>query len=197
MMFVTDANGGLKRVGVVAYIGMMPLRTRIAMFALLLLGGCGQETPNDLPPQAERELRELPAAAKAALETAVHADELVLYSLNPHIGFGQRGKKVEGAFHGWPILGEVPIVRRADRERLWQALARGIGEKADPATCFDPRHGVRATLPDGTAMDWVICFECHELHVRHGEDFVSFTTSGSPTRYFNEVLRNAEIGIAP
>lgn len=150
------------------------------------------------PIQLPASLRPLPAEVEEELEHLANAEQFVLYSLNPHISFSERGKQKEGAFHGWPILGQT-AVGTEDREPLIKALTLGIRQNTNGrrAACFDPRHGIAAVLPDGSQMDWVICFECLQGHVRHGEALITFTTEGSPAQAFNEVLSNAKIQIAP
>lgn len=102
-----------------------------------------------------------------------------------------------GDFHQYPILGRAMVAAAADRAGLIAALERGMHENdGTVAGCFNPRHGLRATAPDGTITDYVICFECFSASVYQGDRRTGgFLTTRSPQGAFDAVLER--LGVPP
>jgi hypothetical protein len=177
----------------------MRLVNRSMLVGLLVLTGCQSKQSNDPLDVDARELRELPAEASTAIDALATANEFIVFSLDGNIGFGQRGKQREGAFHGFPILGEIRVSDPDTRREILTRLVRGVRENVDDraAECFDPHHGIQAKLPDMTTMDWVICFECSRIHVHHDGTFSNFTTAASAARTLDRVLEGAGKNLAP
>lgn len=123
----------------------------------------------------------IPVKSKAILE---RADQFQLLSLEPRF---QR-ESTPDDFHGYRVLGAMPIRDAKTRKRLVAAFEKGIaGNDGVLAACFNPRHGIIVTRNDQQA-DLVICFECFQFQV-HGVDHGTFSISDSPRELFNQVLR--------
>jgi len=132
----------------------------------------------------------LPAVAADALE---NADRFELYSLKP----GPLRKDADDTFHGYQVLGKTPVEDAAARQRLIDALKRGIAENDGLAAgCFNPRHGVRAVRGAKT-VDVVICFECFSGKIFvDGRHAAGFLTTASPQPAFDRALRDAAVPLA-
>jgi hypothetical protein len=130
----------------------------------------------------------LPRRTVSLLRTA---DVLQVFSLDP-------GREVAGSssFHGWAVLGTVTIVDR-DRKSLIDSIVDGVAPPGwRQASCFDPRHGVRAISKNGT-VDLVICFECSRIEVFYsggGKD--ELIPKYSLYKHLSETLTKAGIPIA-
>ena len=136
----------------------------------------------------------LPSVAAVAL---VNAETYELLSLDPS---RQPPDELDApappqdGFHGYRILGRVPIADAAIRQALNTSLQDAVG--ASPAACFDPRHGIRVTR-NGEATDLVICFECHRVQVWRGEKLIAhWTTDDAPQPLFDRVLREGGVELA-
>jgi hypothetical protein len=150
-----------------------------------------QVSPRDgvRPTNDNDQAHQIPAAAKAVLE---QADDFELLSLKPDM------TKMLGNFHGWLVLGKTVIKDATTRKKLVEAFEQGIREYKDgPANCFKPRHGIRVKH-DGKTAEFVICFECAQVHVSmvDGSRPQGFLISSSPAALFNEVLKEAGVPLA-
>ncbi len=180
----------------------------IAAIALAsLLAGCGTEspapdrsgkaaTPGEGPavlPVPGRDgtgvLELLPGEAREVLETA---DDLELLALHPYpLDADEAGATW---FHDYKILGRASVPAEG-RRALVKALYAGLNENNDTAaSCFNPRHGLRATKGERT-LDIVICFECLQVNAygpvtgeRH-----SGLLSESPEPAFDAMLRTLRL----
>lgn len=127
---------------------------------------------------------------KSVLATS---ERFTLYSLKP-ISVMSR-KHGAGAFHGYPILGQMEIRDVSKLQELVAALYGGIAENTGfEAACHNPRHAIRA-VKGRRIVEMTICFECMNIMVfengrRHKE-----RTTDSPELLFNRVLRSANIAI--
>jgi hypothetical protein len=127
----------------------------------------------------------IPGKSKAILE---RADEFQLLSLEPRF---QRGSKPDD-FHGYKVLGAMPIRDAKTRKRFVAAFEKGITQNDGViAACFNPRHGIIVTR-NGQQADFVICFECFQFQV-YGVDHGTFSIGDSPRELFNQALRDAQI----
>src|SRR5262245_48603699 len=113
-----------------------------------------------MPAVAEEKVKNvLPEKARAMLDKA---DESEFVSVGP-MGEGKGG--VKDGFHGWKVLGKTVVKDAKIRKEILESLYGGIKESdGNGAKCFDPRHGIRATV-DGKTVDVVICFECGWIYV--------------------------------
>lgn len=129
----------------------------------------------------------IPASLQALLEKATSFE---LLSLSPD----DTKEKPKDGFHGWKVLGKTEVKDASVRKNLLTALKQGVAEnKGDVARCFNPRHGIRATL-DGKATDLVICFECLQVKVFVADKAEKgFLVSRSPQEAFDTVLKNASV----
>ncbi len=136
----------------------------------------------------------LPPDAQKILDSG---GRFVLLSLNPtpaNISTNTAGSAGE-TFHGYPVLGKTEIKDAKQRKELLRALYRGIADSdGSVAGCFNPRHGISATLENKT-VELVICFECLSMTVyADGQSGVLTTRSPLPT--FNKALEEARLPVA-
>ena len=119
------------------------------------------------------------------------AEALELYSLDPTADMKEPDPKK--GFHGWKILGKTTVKDAKNRKKIIDALYQGI-EASDgtAAKCFNPRHGIRATV-DGKTADMVICFECLQIDFHVGEASKLETTTATPQKALDEVLTAAKV----
>lgn len=130
---------------------------------------------------------EFPAKAR---DIFAKADQLELLSLDPN-----QAEKVQpkDAFHGYKVLGKT-VVKAGTRKQLVEAFLKGMEGKIEPARCFDPRHGIRATH-GGKTVELVICFQCSQFVVYLGsaEKGTLLLVGKAPEASFDKVLKDAGI----
>ncbi len=166
----------------------MLLRSCLSLASLAIVlsaAACGAADKNQLPP--------------AALEILQKAESLEVYSLNPDpLDVKPGAKREEGKeelFHDWPVLGKTTVKNADKGKSLLTALQKGIAENEGvAAACFNPRHGVRATL-EGKTVDLVICFECYSLQIFAGDARSSVLTTRSPQAAFDQVIKDAGVAL--
>lgn len=112
-------------------------------------------------------LASMPAEVADALRSAESVELLALDS--------SREVLDSDAFHNWKVFGTARL-ETADRAAVADALIRD-GQGGQMFMCFVPRHGVRATGPDGV-VELVVCFECGHVYV-HGVSGVKAYFTGS------------------
>ncbi len=122
-------------------------------------------------------------------------DGFVFFSLDPTLPsiFGEPTSASE-TFHGHRILGKIEL-RGRERTNLLRELYAGIEQAgSDVPKCFNPRHGIRATLHDST-VELLICFECYQIRIfpERGHDIL---TARFPQSAFNRALERARVPIA-
>jgi hypothetical protein len=123
------------------------------------------------------------------------ADKLELLSLDPKQDNYRPGDP--STFHGWPILGRLEVKDPANRQKIVEAIIRGIEERGHPIKCFEPRHGVHAIRGDET-QDLVICFHCCQVEIYPSTARTKFLDSSvSPEPVLSGFIRTAGIPIAP
>jgi hypothetical protein len=124
-------------------------------------------------------------------DTVRHADSLELLSLHPH-----EQLEASNTFHGFAILGSVRLADECTKTRLIADLVEGLLEPVTAASCFIPRHGVRASR-QGRTVELVICFECNQARV-YVERHQDWTTIGrKPKDVIIETLSEAGIPVSP
>src|SRR5262249_11099684 len=67
-------------------------------------------------------------------------------------------------FRGYKLLGKTIVSDQATRRLIADAVYRSANNGKSSAWCFEPRHVVRASV-GGYVFDFVICFECHDMHI--------------------------------
>jgi hypothetical protein len=142
-----------------------------------------------------------PADARKVLETGEH---FVLLSLDPtHPALrSESAPPPKETFHDYSVLGKTEIRSAEERTELLRALDKGIADSdGSVASCFNPRHGISATL-HGETVDLIICFECLsiETYTTHRDGVLNrsknvFTTR-SPQPTFNRALERARLPVA-
>jgi hypothetical protein len=147
----------------------------LGLLALALLTGAeAQQRENKLP--------------DSALAVLTKADQFELLSLKP-----DEKEKAQDGFHGYPVLGTTAVKDADTRKQLVESLTKGMEGKIDPARCFIPRHGVRATH-DGKTVELVICFECAQFLVHApGAAGKRLLVNKTPEPLFDKVLKEAGI----
>ncbi len=129
------------------------------------------------------------------LESFQDADEIVLYSLEPHPSKIDPDDQI---FHGQGlILGETVIADAETRRSILTALESGVREHDGPVpSCFDPRHGIRIRKGE-QVQDLVICFECVQIHwYQNDERAGHFRTSPTPQPVLDAILKAADVPLA-
>ena len=156
------------------------MRNASAWLLILLLCGCTQKART--------------AAAIARLSDL--PSKFVLYSLDPGPLVHDESIDTATVFHGYDILGHAEITDANERRALLGALARGARE-SDGAIgmCFNPRHGVRVEQ-NARSVDFVICFECLQLHAFGFQRGGEILTSASPQATFDDSLRHHQLPLA-
>src|SRR5689334_24990229 len=110
------------------------------------------------------------ARKKFIAELAGHldsADRIDLFRLNPErLPEGDKGGRKE--FHGYEVLSERRVEAKGQRQEAAAFLGKALHwNPARRASCFNPRHGLRAVSGKRT-LDFVICFECLGVAVFEG-----------------------------
>ena len=131
-------------------------------------------------------------------------DHVVLYS----VGEGRKAEfdTVSGKFlpprddgderfHGREILGSVALDgKRASEAAKAFRYSLNFGSLL-PASCFNPRHGLRITS-GGHVYDFLLCYECQGIVVfRDGKEVVYRSASGSSV-VLNALLTEAKVPLA-
>src|SRR5258706_5640491 len=89
----------------------------------------------------------LPAAAQGnvlpekTLNVLLKAENFELLSLNPE----PEKVRPKDHFHGYTVLGKTTVKDAAVRKNIVESFKKGMEGEINPAKCFDPRHGFRAT----------------------------------------------------
>ncbi len=100
-------------------------------------------------------------------DTIEHSTSMFIYSLDPLSALVTASpKSTTPVFHEHSILKSKKVVKSSERERIVDSLYRSIG-KAEQASCFNPRHGLRFMKGPQT-VDIVICFECANVMIYNG-----------------------------
>ena len=127
---------------------------------------------------------------------AISSDsQAVLYSIDPREGRPTASPGVE-AFHDWPILGQTVLSGAKERQMVIANLRRAARGAWDSASCFNPRHAIRATNATGT-YDVLLCFECGRaaIFLPNGETRW-IPIHGSP-EVLNQILTAARVPLRP
>jgi hypothetical protein len=128
------------------------------------------------------------------------SSQLTLYSIDGRdgrfVGPGEEPKTKE-KFHGYPALGKIEIADADAREKIVSALKEAVA-KSDGAvaTCFFPRHGLRA-IENGRTIDYVVCFQCTQMLIFDGDSRTEKPITRDPQPLFNNYLKQVGVPLAP
>lgn len=123
-----------------------------------------------------------------------NAEVLELYSLSAVSSSAAEKIKPEGVLRGQLVLGKTAITDKARRDRLVDAFEKAVASSTgtEPA-CFLPRHAIRA-VRDGKAYDFVICFQCIQVHVYGGMlSPFPYLVDQSAEPLFDQMLKEAKV----
>ncbi|VTR93247.1 Uncharacterized protein OS=Pirellula staleyi (strain ATCC 27377 / DSM 6068 / ICPB 4128) GN=Psta_0497 PE=4 SV=1 [Gemmata massiliana] len=128
-------------------------------------------------------------------------DEVILFSVQfDESGEGPKAGDNREQLYKYSVLGRVAITDPERRREIVSAVQRDIRAGAPAqARCFYPRHIVRV-VKDGTTIDTVICYECHnfKVHVNGGFHRGLTRAIGSESRpLLNQILADAGVPLAP
>lgn len=135
----------------------------------------------------------LPVETQRVLE---HAEKFVLLAIDPLPPFARNSATPapKEVFHDYGVLGQAELKDKSQREALLKALYKGIADSdGTVAACFNPRHGISATLGD-ERVDLLICFECYSLQ-SFGNQAKSAVTTRSPQNEFNRTFEKAGLAV--
>jgi hypothetical protein len=139
----------------------------------------------------------LPATAQGnvlpekTLNVLLKAEKFELLSLNPE----PEKVRPKDHFHGYTVLGKTEVKDAALRKDIVESFKKGMEGEINPAKCFDPRHGFRATH-EGKTVELVICFACSQFYVHDGSGNSKYLVNMMPQTLLNKVLKDAGISIA-
>ncbi len=146
----------------------------VCVGAACMLVACGDSKPR--PPTKAERAETVPFAGRDAAQVLSafpsdqrdvleQAETITLYTLNPTpLRDGVLSPEKE-RFRNYGVLGRAEIKGEDGHRRLVEALYSGVrGEGAGPASCFNPRHGLRF-VKGAETIDVLICFECTWVYI--------------------------------
>jgi len=148
------------------------MRSASTLLLVLLLCGCSQKA-------------RLAAAITKLSDTP---SKFVLYSLDPGPLVHDESIATATVFHGYDILGRAEITDPDERGARESDGSIGL--------CFNPRHGLHVEQ-NGGSVDFVICFECLQVHAHGFQPGSEFLTSALPQNTFDDSLRSHQLRLAP
>lgn len=125
-----------------------------------------------------------------ALEAIARDPGLIVYAIDPTDG--PRATPGIPAFHDWPILGQTVLSRPQEREALTDSLRRAARGAWDSASCFNPRHAIRAAAGNET-YDILLCFECGQAAVYLPDGRVKWMPIRGGADALNHLLNAAQV----
>lgn len=151
--------------------------------------------------------REFPGDSRQTLEDA---DSFVVYALDPnrfgrginkfppHLREGEAKKRAKAPppeiFHEYTVLGKATL-NGAEKRRLLDAFYDELKPRAgtqvrESASCFLPRHGVRAVnSKTGKAVDLLICYSCNNAFLyNNGEQFNFYAFGRASATCFHDLF---------
>lgn len=102
-------------------------------------------------------------------------------------------------FYGFGILGEATISDKETMQKLRASFYDGLANdgESQAASCFNPRHGLRA-VKNGKALDLVVCFECGQENTFRNDKYVGGAdVNRKPRSTFNRIYTAAGLKLAP
>lgn len=165
-------------------------------------------------PQSQRELR-VPSAQildarwpKGTHQILEQSPHLTLLSIDPapdDYDSEFTGKPIP-SFHGHMIFGQTVISDPAEKAALLASFYDGFVTPPDPRGnnkqigigCFNPRHGIRATL-NGKTVDLLICFGCMQVETYVNDHQLARHShiNEAPSEKFNAILMAAGVPLSP
>lgn len=143
---------------------------RFFLLTIAVTFGCNAEPareermPEYLAKWLAEEVPKMESLGNRAKEALGKAEAIELIFLVPDENFEPPTKEPDTEyFNWWKVVSRVPL-----DESKRQEIANGLTSDLDAnwkkggAECFDPRHALRVTTPDGP-FDIVICFHCKQL----------------------------------
>jgi hypothetical protein len=181
--------------------------TCVAIFALAIVGCSSQPSP---PPQKTGLKTDVTteSAPKSTEQVEVSQNlpdfpksptTLTLYAVDFRDEEFPNEPKNDGKerLGNYLVLGKVEIRDSAKREAVMTAIKKAIREPAEPAKCFEPRHGLRVVDVKGVT-DIVICFHCFQFISTGAHRSTGYETiSATPQESLNRILREAGIDVVP
>lgn len=130
-------------------------------------------------------------------EPDVNADSFVFFSIDGRDIQPSKEVTSSETFRGYPVMGKMDVKDRKTRESILTAFREGAPGKHTPmAACFWPRHAI-STVRNGTATDYIICFECSQYKTISGDNEVTRPITNAPLARFNDILAHAGVKLAP
>jgi hypothetical protein len=126
----------------------------------------------------------------------LNPDQLTLYSIDGSDYSNGTEPKTSEKIGRFPVLGKVEITDPIVRKQIMSELRKGVIESGSAALCFWPRHAIRI-VTKGRSIDYIVCFECNQILVKEGARWKIILTSERARSYFNKVLEEAHIPLAP
>jgi hypothetical protein len=100
-------------------------------------------------------------------------------------------------FANYLVIGKVEVRDAAKRESIMVAIKKALHEPAEPAKCFDPRHGLKIVDEKGVT-EMIICFECRQFTSTGAHRSEPWETiSATPQDLLNSILKEAKIEVLP
>lgn len=172
---------------------MQRLLKPLIALALLGFGSCGSSAK--VTAMADVDFgQDVPSVEAEILRGAA---ELELIALDPTWPTPEQ-KADPARFHGYGVLGRAAMSDPAGRVELLDLIAQACRENDGiVAGCFDPRHGIRATV-EGRTVDLVICFSCLQVLVfADGERIGSGDLASTQEPSVSSIFVAAGLTIAP
>ena len=101
------------------------------------------------------------------------------------------------SFRGYPVLGKIEFTKAEERADVIAALRDGCRESLSAmAKCFWPRHAI-STVQNGETIDYVICFECHQVAIYSDSGKKVMPMKNSPQTVLDKLLQSYGIPLPP
>jgi hypothetical protein len=129
---------------------------------------------------------------RRAFKVLENAPVLEVLSIDP-----TASTEKESTFRGYRLLGKTTVSDKAARRRVADAMYDSVKQGKASALCFEPRHVVRASA-NRENIDFVICFECLDMHVHPGpgDSHWHFPISEAAKALLNKILKDAGVPLA-
>jgi hypothetical protein len=168
---------------------MKMLCALMVVLPLVLSPGCSAKFDDLSEPEGIK--TKLNSQCVKVLENAA---EFEIVSIDPWAKVGSK----DATFRGYRLLGKTTVKDKRIRRQVADAIYDSVNQGTASALCFDPRHVVRASVA-GKTFDFVICFQCDNMHVHPGPDdsYWHYPISKSAKPVLQKILNDADIPQAP
>lgn len=170
---------------------------------LISLAACKDTVPQ--APQKKENSFEASVEIKKEIPKVVwkcltSSKEMFLISLDPMVKKRDNKNAASSSktyFYGFVELGRTKINNQIERTKIAEEIKASISDlSVNQSKCFWPRHAIFVT--DGKlAFEILICYECHGIEIYAGNKRIFNDSIGGSPAYFNELLRNANLPLAP